>query len=99
MNSGLMELLFGNLKKLNDSFEYLKTTKIKNCNYLYRPWHLDIFEYKEKLFAIIQTSQCNADICLAVSEDNENFTMYSKPLITNVSVNKVGIYKPTALCS
>lgn len=81
---------------LNKPFKYVKTTKINNCNSLYRPWHLDIFEYNNKLYAVIQTTQCNADICLAVSEDYENFTMFSKPLITNSSINKVGIYKPTA---
>ncbi|MUP39637.1 hypothetical protein GNY23_17625 [Labilibaculum sp. 44] len=81
---------------LDRPFSYFKTTKIKNCNKLYRPWHLDIFEHDNKRYAVIQTTQCNADICLAVSEDDENFTMYSKPLITNASIGKVGIYKPTA---
>lgn len=83
-------------KSLNEPFKYVKTIKIKNCNKLYRPWHLDVFEHDNKLYAVIQTTQCNADICLAVREDYKNFTMYSKPLITNVSIQKVGIYKPTA---
>jgi hypothetical protein len=82
---------------LNEPFAYYKTTKIKNSNKLYKPWHLDIFEYENRLFAVIQTTQCNADICLAVSDDSENFVMYSKPLITNASINKLGIYKPTAI--
>jgi len=64
---------------------------------LYRLWHFDFFEYDNKLYALIQTNQCNADICLAVSEDYENFRMDSKPLITNKSIGKVGIYKPTGL--
>ena len=80
---------------LEEPFKYIKTTKIKNRNKLYRPWHLDIFEYKSKLYAIIQTTQSNADICLAVCDDEENFKMFSTPLITNKSINKVGIYKPT----
>jgi hypothetical protein len=81
---------------INQTFKYIKTTKIKNCNSLYRPWHMDIFEYNNKFYAVIQTNQTNADICLAVSEDYETFTMYSTPLITNKSIDKIGIYKPTA---
>lgn len=82
-------------KSLEETFKYIKTFKIKKRNKLYRPWHLDVFEHENKLYAIIQTTQCNADIGLAVSDNYENFTMYSKPLITNTSINKVGIYKPT----
>ena len=82
-------------KSIDKPFKYVKTTKIKNCNKLYRPWHLDIFKQNDKSYAIIQTTQCNADICLAVSDDHENFKMFSTPLITNNSINKVGIYKPT----
>lgn len=82
-------------ESLEEPFKYIKTCKIKKRNKLYRPWHLDVFEHDNKLFAIIQTKQCNADICLAVSDNYENFTMYPKPLITNTSINKVGIYKPT----
>lgn len=78
-------------------FKYIKTSKIKNTNKLYRPWHLDIFDYNGKLYSVIQTTQCNADVCLAVSSDNESFTMYSLPLITNASIDKAGIYKPTAV--
>lgn len=77
-------------------FQYLKTTKINNCNTLYRPWHLDIFEYHGRLYAVIQTNQCNADVCLAYSDDYEHFTFYNKPLITNATIGKLGIYKPTA---
>lgn len=84
-------------KSLGGRLEYVKTTAIKNSNKLYRPWHLDVFEYENKLYSVIQTTQCNADICLAVSDDAENFTMFSDPLITNKSIDKVGIYKPTAL--
>ena len=80
---------------IEKSFNYIKTTKIINRNKLYIPWHLDVFEHENKLYAIIQTTQTNADICLAVCDDDENFTMYSKPLITNFSIGKLGIYKPT----
>lgn len=79
-----------------DSFKYIRTVPIENCNKLYKPWHLDCFEYENKLYGVIQTTQCNADICLAVSDDWENFVMYSNPLITSESIDKVGIYKPTA---
>lgn len=80
----------------SDSFKYIRTVPIENCNRLYKPWHLDCFEYGNRLFAVIQTTQCNADICLAVSDDWDNFVMYSNPLITNESIDKVGLYKPTA---
>ena len=84
-------------ERKNQTFNYLKTTKLKNCNKLYRPWHLDIFEHNNECYAIIQSNQSNADICLAVSSDYENFTMFKKPLITNDSINKIGIYKPTVI--
>jgi len=78
----------------NEKFKYSKTIAVENCNPLYRPWHLDCFEHNEKLYAVIQTTQCNADICLAVSQDWETFVMYSTPLLTNASSGKVGLYKP-----
>lgn len=77
-------------------FIYVRTTPIKNCNKLYRPWHMDLFEWEGKRYAIIQTNQSNADLCLAVSEDKENFSMLKKPLITNATIGKLGIYKPCA---
>lgn len=80
----------------DQKFEYIKTLPIKNCNALYRPWHLDCFEYEDKLYAVVQTTQCNADICLAVSDDYETFKLLPKPLITNDSIKKAGIYKSTA---
>jgi hypothetical protein len=83
--------------KRSDSnvFEYKKTVKFQNCNKLYRPWHCDFFEYENRLYMLLQTNQSNADICLGVSEDFENFTLYTKPLLTSKSISKVGIYKPT----
>lgn len=86
--------------KIQDSikaqFVYTKTTKIENCNNLYRPWHMDLFDWDGRRYAVIQTNQMNADLCLAVSEDMERFTMFSRPLITNDTIGKLGIYKPCA---
>ena len=79
----------------NTSFKLEETERIFNCNKLYRPWHMDLFEHQNKLYAIIQTNQCNADICLAESDDGIHFRMYKKPLMTNKTCGKVGIYKPT----
>ena len=81
---------------LTEPFKHTKTTKIANCNKLYRPWHMDLFDRGGKRYAIIQTNQSNADLCLAVSEDMEHFTMLKKPLITNATIDKLGIYKPCA---
>lgn len=83
-------------KSINQSFSYVETLKFNNCNVLYRPWHMDFFEYKGKLYAIVQTNQMNADICLAYSNDSEQFTFFDKPMITNATIGKLGIYKPTA---
>lgn len=81
---------------LTEPFIHVKTTKIANCNKLYRPWHMDFFDWQGKRYAIIQTNQSNADLCLAVSEDMEHFKMYKRPLITNDTIGKLGIYKPCA---
>ena len=83
-------------EEINRPFKYRDTVKFKNCNSLYRPWHMDFFEYQGRLYAIVQTNQCNADLCLAYSEDYEHFTFFKKPLITNATIGKLGIYKPTA---
>lgn len=77
-------------------YMYEKTIRFKNCNRLYRPWHMDFFDWEGKRYCIVQTNMGNADLCLSVSEDNENFTFFKKPLITNDSIKKLGIYKPTA---
>lgn len=73
-----------------------KTVRFKNQNFLYRPWHMDFFEYDEKMYAVVQTNQCNADVCLAESTDGVNFRFFKKPLMTNATCKKVGIYKPCA---
>lgn len=84
-------------KNLNESFSLIDTKKIKRTNWLHQPWHLDTFEYNNEIYAVIQTNQCNADICLAKSVDGINFKFYKKPLITNNSINKIGIYKPCGI--
>lgn len=81
---------------LSDTFDFVKTVKFKNRNSLYRPWHMDLFDYRGCRYAIVQTNQCNADIVLAHSEDGETFTMFDKPLITNATLKMLGIYKPCA---
>ncbi len=81
---------------LTDPFKYEKTVKFSNCNKLYRPWHMDLFDWEGKRYAIVQTNQSNADICLAVSEDKEHFRFLKKPLMTNATIGKLGIYKPCA---
>lgn len=77
-------------------FDYLQTVKFDNCNRLYRPWHMDLFEHNDNLYAIVQSNQCNADISLAKSTDGVHFYMYYNPLMTNKTCGKIGIYKPTA---
>lgn len=81
---------------IKQPFDYLQTARFENCNRLYRPWHMDLFKYKENLYAIVQSNQCNADICLAKCTDGIHFYLYPNPLMTNFSCEKIGIYKPTA---
>jgi hypothetical protein len=83
-------------KEIDKPFTYVKTIKFKNCNKLYRPWHMDFFKFENRYYAIVQTNQCNADLCLAWSDDGITYTFYSKPLVTNATIGKLGIYKPTA---
>lgn len=82
--------------KIEKPFTYMETVKFEKCNRLYRPWHMDIFQYEGISYAIVQTNQCNADLCLAWSEDGCTYTFYNKPLITNATIGKLGIYKPCA---
>lgn len=87
--------------RLENNFAYIKTTRFKGVSGIYQPWHMDIFiakeDGKEKTYAIVQTSVEFADICLAYSNDGEEFTFFPKPLITSKKIGKSGIYKPTAL--
>lgn len=77
-------------------YKHKETIRFKNCNRLYHPWHMDFFDWQRKRYCVVQTNQCNADIALAVSDDNTHFTFYNKPLITNKTLDKLGIYKPCA---
>ena len=82
--------------RIDTPFQYSDTVKFRKYNSLYRPWHMDFFDYQGRIYAIVQTNQCNADLCLAYSDDYKHFTFYKKPLITNRTIGKLGIYKPTA---
>ena len=78
-------------------YQYNQSVKFANCNKLYRPWHMDLFQYEGSIYAIVQTNQGNGDICLAKSKDGIHFCFYKQPLITNKSCGGIEIYKPTAL--
>lgn len=77
-------------------FVYMDTYRFTNCNKLYRPWHMDMFVRNNKIHAVVQTNQCNADICIAESVDGVHFEFKYPPLMTNKSCGMLGIYKPTA---
>lgn len=81
--------------KVHGTYHYDRTIRFENKNVLYRPWHIDFFEWNDRLYAIVQSNQCNADICLAESKDRVHFRFFKKPLMTNETCGKVGIYKPT----
>ena len=78
-------------------YNYVQSVKFSNCNRLYRPWHMDLFQHKSVIYAIVQTNQGNGDICLARSTDGVHFSFYKQPLVTNKSCGGIEIYKPTAL--
>lgn len=87
---------------LDSSFKYIKTIRFKGVNWLYHPWHMDIFDVEGEapLYAIVQTNYQGADICLAYSENKNNrecFSFFKRPLITEKTIGLQGIYKPTAL--
>lgn len=84
-------------KNATEQCQYDKTVQFINKNKLWRPWHMDFFDYEGRRYALVQTNQCNADIALAYSDDLYHFTFYKKPLITNHSIGKIGLYKPTGL--
>lgn len=64
------------------NFSFLKYGSILGNNA--EPWHIDVFDYKGKLYAILSCIvdgiRGNAYNFLAVSEDWENFRIYDKPL-------------------
>lgn len=81
-------------------FQYLKTVRFHGVNYLYQPWHMDLFfspKDESVLYAVIQSSIKRPDICLAKSTDGEHFRMYKLPLITSYSIGMKGLYKPSAV--
>ena len=49
---------------------------------------MDLFKGNDKLYAIVQSNQCNADICLAESFDGVHFRMHTRPLITSKTCGK-----------
>lgn len=84
----------------NRQFQYLETVSFKNVSRLYQPWHMDIFQKdgdKKTLYAVVQTSQYFADICLAYCDDGRHFRIFKKPLLTSWTIGMSGLYKPTAL--
>lgn len=83
-------------EKVDGRYQLKQTIRFENKNRLYRPWHIDFFECNNTLYAIVQSNQCNADICLAESKDRVHFRFFKKPLMTNKTCGKIGIYKPTA---
>ena len=87
---------------LTGQFTYSKTIPFKNVNWLYDPWHMDLFEAPDKtgtkrLYAVVLTNDYEGDICLARSDDGERFSFFRKPLLTPQTVGGNGIYKPTAV--
>lgn len=81
---------------IDGKYQLQNTLIFTKKNILYRPWHMDVFEWEHNLYAIVQSNQCNADVCLTKSKDRIHFCFYNSPLMTNTSCGKVGIYKPTA---
>ena len=79
------------------AYQYKESVKFTNCNRLYRPWHMDLFQHQGVIYAIVQTNQGNGDVCLAKSTDGVHFSFYKQPLITNKTCGGIEIYKPTAL--
>ena len=90
-----------NSDSLEKTFHYLRTVQFENASKLYQPWHMDIFQSNEQdddaLYAVVQTRQRLARICLAKSVDGETFRFYDKPLMTSKTAEMTGLYKPTAL--
>jgi hypothetical protein len=87
-------------ESFNSQFQYSETVKIKNVSRLYQPWHMDLFQKEEDektLYAIVQTSEYFADICLASCDDNRHFRLFRKPLLTSRTIGMSGLYKSTAL--
>ena len=62
---------------------------------------MDIFKSSLKedssIYAVIQSRQRHARICLAKSLDGELFCFFNKPLLTSKTIDMIGLYKPTAV--
>lgn len=87
--------------EVEDSYQYVKTIKIDGVSRLYQPWHMDLFEstsddMNRSLYAVVQSNEKFADLCLAWSEDGERFCLCNLPLISGCSRGMKGLYKPTA---
>ena len=86
---------------LEKTFCYSRTVQFENTSKLYQPWHMDIFQSSDQksdsLYAVIQSRQRLARICLAKSCDGETFRFFDKPLMTSKTAGLTGLYKPTAM--
>lgn len=87
--------------EIENTYHYIKTAKIQGVGRLYQPWHMDLFKATSEkgnrlLFAVVQSNEKFADICLAWSEDGETFNLCKTPLISSHSKKMNGLYKPTA---
>ena len=86
---------------LENTYKYLRTVQFNKTSKFYQPWHMDLFksnaENDKTLYAVVQSRQRHARICLARSTDGETFSFYDKPLLTSKTIGMIGLYKPTAL--
>ncbi len=83
-------------------FQYKKTVQFKNITKLYSPWHMDIFKSNspkedDVLYAVVQTRQRHARICLARCIGGEEFSFFKKPLLTTKDIGMMRLYKPSAV--
>lgn len=87
--------------EIEGSYQYVKTVKMKGISRLYQPWHMDLFKTPSEkngrsLFAVVQSNEKFADICLAWSADGELFCLCDTPLFSSHAKSMKGLYKPTA---
>ena len=86
---------------LEENFHYSRTVQFENTSKLYQPWHMDIFQSSEQgdnaLYAVVQSKQRFARICLSKSVNGKAFRFYDKPLMTSKTAGMIGLYKPTAM--
>ncbi len=86
-------------ESLEHPFRYVKSLRFQNQSRLFQPWHMEIFSVQgdDRIYAVVQTNISFAHICLAWSDDGENFHLARKPLVSRSSIGMSGIYKPSAL--